>query len=179
MRIWFSADPHEGHGNIIKYCRRPFRNVEEQHTVLVRNFNARVQDEDIVFLIGDFCFRNSSGGKKGEGTTKRASEWRKDYKGEWIFIKGNHDGNNSLKTPIERIYIKYGGKNICLVHNPDHADLSCELNFVGHIHKQWEIKRKNKSILVNVGVDVWDFKPVSYDEIMKRVSQFLKLEGAP
>ncbi len=180
MIPWFTADLHEGHGNILSYARRPFHDVEHQHEVFVRNFNARVKPEDTVYHDGDFCFRNSKGGKKGEGTTKKASDWQKDYVGNWIYLKGNHDGNNSLKTPIEKIYLKFGGKNICIVHNPSHADPTAELNLVGHIHTQWAVKRLNhKSIMVNIGVDVWNYRPVSFDEIMKRIVEFKKLEGTP
>lgn len=177
MKHWITADLHEGHGNIIQLCRRPFNDVEHQHEVFVKNFNERVRDEDVVYHDGDYCFRNSKGGKKGEGTTKKAADWRKDYNGTWVFIKGNHDGNNSLKTPIERVYIRYGGMRICIVHNPIHADHHCELNLVGHVHTQWKVKRLNeKSIMVNVGVDVWNFRPVSIEEIIKRMNDWKKSE---
>ena len=29
MQVWFTADTHFGHGNIIKYCQRPFLSPEE------------------------------------------------------------------------------------------------------------------------------------------------------
>ena len=29
MQVWFTADTHFGHGNIIKYCQRPFMSREE------------------------------------------------------------------------------------------------------------------------------------------------------
>ena len=175
--LWFTADTHEGHGNIIKYCGRPFKDTEEQHAVMVKNFNARVKPEDTVICNGDYCFKNSAGGKKGEGTTRKASDWQKDYVGNWIYVKGNHDGNNSLKTPIEKMYLYFGGKYICVVHNPVHADPKVEINIVGHIHTEWKVRRLNsKSIMVNVGVDAWGFKPVSFDEIMKRIAEFKRNE---
>jgi calcineurin-like phosphoesterase family protein len=94
-----------------------------------------------------------------------------------IFIKGNHDRNNSLKTPIEKLVIRYGGQRICLVHNPLHADSTYPLNFVGHVHEKWKIKRLNEnSIMVNVGVDVWNFKPVSYEEIWSAIQRWKKTE---
>ena len=175
--LWFSADLHEGHGNIIKYCHRPFKDIEEQHATYVKNFNARVKPEDTVIHNGDYCFKNSAGGKKGEGTTRKASDWQKDFIGNWIYIKGNHDGNNSLKTPIEKMYLYFGGKYICVVHSPAHADHKVEINLVGHIHDAWKVRRLNdKSYMINVGVDVWGFKPVSFDEIMKRLAEFKRNE---
>lgn len=178
MNMWFTSDFHEGHANIIKYCRRPFKDVYEMHNKLVKNMNNRIKEEDTVFHIGDYCFKNSPGGKIGEGVAVKYSEWMKDYNGNWIFIKGNHDSNNAVKTHIEKIYLHFGGKKICLVHNPEHSSPYCDLNLVGHVHNQWKIKRLNeKSIMINVGIDVWNFLPVNYQEIDKLVSNFLKEEN--
>jgi calcineurin-like phosphoesterase family protein len=40
----------------------------------------------------------------------------------------------------------------------------------GHVHNLWKVKDK----MINVGVDVWDYKPVSVDQIMEIL---LKAEG--
>lgn len=40
----------------------------------------------------------------------------------------------------------------------------------GHIHEKWKTKEK----MINVGVDVWDFKPVSILEI----TEIMKQEGS-
>jgi calcineurin-like phosphoesterase family protein len=176
-KIFHTADIHAGHANNLKYSKRPFKDIYEQHEVLVKNFNARVTPEDWVVHNGDFAFKNSIGGKKGEGVPKKYSEWAKDFNGHWIYIQGNHDKNNSLKTPFTKLYMHYGGKKICIVHNPAHADLNCEWNFTAHVHLAWKIKRlSNKSIAVNVGIDAWDYKPTTFEEINKRVSEFLRNE---
>lgn len=142
---------------------------------IIRNHNQRVKDEDLVFDLGDFIFRNSPGGKKGEGLTDKSEVFLSRLNGKRINVKGNHDRNNSLKTCVEKIYIKHGGKKICLVHNPIHADPNCELNFVGHVHTSWKIKRlSDGSIMVNVGVDVWNFRPITFEEIMKAVTNWRK-----
>ena len=176
-RLYFSADLHEGHHNNLRYSKRPFKSVEEQHEAFVKNFNSRVDDEDTIIHNGDYCFRNSPGGKKGEGTGKKAKDWQVDYKGKWIYVAGNHDRNNSLKTPIEKLYLRYGGKRICVVHNPKYSDPYCELNFTAHVHLNWKIKRLNeKSIMINIGVDQWNYFPVTYEEINKEISKFFKQE---
>ena len=177
MKIFYTADLHEGHFNNLKYSKRPFKSIEEQHDTFVKNFNARVSPDDWVIHNGDFAFRNSVGGKKGEGVPKKFFEWAKDYNGHWIYVQGNHDKNNSLKTPIRKLCMFYGGKDICIVHNPAHADTSFEWNFTAHVHLAWKIKRlSTKSIAINIGVDAWSYCPTDFESINKRVSEFLRNE---
>ena len=140
---------------------------------IIKNHNARVTAEDTVFFAGDFCFRNSPGGKKGEGLPVKSSQYLRQLNGNFIFIKGNHDRNNSLKTRIEKVVIHYGGKRVNIVHNPIHADSNYELNFVGHVHDNWKFRKLGvKSIMCNVGVDVWGFKPVTYEEIIREMKKW-------
>ena len=148
MKNYFTSDYHLGHANIIKYCDRPFKTVEEMTEKIIKNHNAIVKPKDTVFFIGDFCFRNSPGGKEGEGELNKAEYYINRLNGRFIFIKGNHDRNNSLKTPIERIVIKYGGKRICMVHNPIHEDTNYELNFVGHVHEKWKIRHLGENSIM-------------------------------
>lgn len=177
-RTFFSSDYHLGHENIIKYCNRPFKNVEEMNSIIMLNHNSRVKPEDTMYFLGDFCFRNSPGGKVGEGSIHKADYYRKQLNGSVVYIKGNHDRNNSLKTNIEKVIIRYGGKQICMVHNPTHIDFAYELNFVGHVHNSWKFKRMragNKTTdCINVGVDCWQFRPITYEEIMKEYTQWIK-----
>jgi calcineurin-like phosphoesterase family protein len=159
-----------GHGNIIDYCERPFKDVEDMNKKIISNHNARVKPEDTVFFLGDFCFRNTSGGKKGEGTLTRAEEYLKQLNGKFVFISGNHDYNNGINSKIHSAVIEYGGQQIYLVHDPADYSQHFALNFVGHVHNSWECKKLiDDTILVNVGVDAWNFKPVSFEEISKRI----------
>ena len=171
MNIWFTADYHLSHANIIKYCNRPFKTLEDMNNTIIRNHNERIKSEDTLYFLGDFCFRNSPGGKKGEGEILRAEYYKKLLNGNIVFIKGNHDANNSLKTHLDKAIIFYGQKSISLTHRPEHVDTRCDLHFVGHVHQIWKFKRIKQSEhiidLMNVGVDVWGFKPVSFDEIMR------------
>ncbi len=181
MNFWFSSDLHFGHFNIIKYTNRPFKSLEDMNTTLIENWNSRVKEDDSVFDLGDFNFRNSPGGKFGEGTPHKPKYFEEQLNGKIIHILGNHNRNNGCKTPIERIILRYGGYRICLVHDPKYADPNVPLNFVGHVHNLWKIKRLNeKSIMVNVGVDCWGFKPINFEEISKEISRFKKSEkGEP
>ena len=139
---------------------------------IIKRWNAKVKDGDWVYHVGDFCFKNSAGGKKGEGMIHKSAFYSSKLNGNIVYIKGNHDRNNGVKTIIERIIIKYGPHYICLVHNPDDYDANFGINFVGHIHNKWKFKRVFNPVvedkytdLINVGVDVWNFYPVTFEEI--------------
>lgn len=179
MKYFFTSDLHLGHANIIKYCSRPFNNLAHMNTEIIRRWNSRVKKEDTVFMIGDFCFKNSPGGKKGEGIPISSNYWKSTLNGLIIPVKGNHDKNNSTKTIIERLVIKYGGRRINLVHDPKHADLNYDINFTGHKHEKWEIKRIKRgnkyTDCINVGVDVNNFMPVTFDELMSKYYKWLKI----
>jgi calcineurin-like phosphoesterase family protein len=178
MKTYFTADFHLNHANIITYCNRPFTSLEEMNDTIIKNFNDRVKEGDVIYFLGDFCFKNSKGGKVGEGLPVKAEDLIKQLTGNIIFIKGNHDRNNSLKTNIERLIIKYGGHRINLVHNPDFIDINYPINFVGHVHQHWKFKRIKRGMsftdCVNVGVDQWGFKPITFEEINREYSKWKK-----
>ena len=187
MRYWFTADYHLGHANIIKYCKRPFlkegdldnkgqwvskeianKRVDQMNNTIIRNHNERVKPGDVVFHIGDFCFKNTINGKPGEGVPITAIEWEKKLNGKIIFLKGNHDKNNSNKTIIEGMVIRYGGYQLYLTHKPEHHNNKYKINLVGHVHEKWSVRAVPASTLINVGVDQWNFYPVSFEEVMTK-----------
>ena len=145
---------------------------------IIRNHNERIKPEDEIYFIGDFCFKNSIGGKEGEGTPNKANSYLTRLNGKFIFIKGNHDRNNSLKIVTESLTINYGGKRIYLVHNPNFINMNYNINFCGHIHQHWKFKRIIKgdkiSDCINVGVDVWNFKPITFEELMSAYYRWKK-----
>lgn len=174
MKVWFTADTHFGHANIIELCNRPFKNLEHMNETLIRNWNERIKTDDTIIFIGDFCFKNTPGGKKGEGTTNKAQFYMNKLNGNKVFIRGNHDNNNSLNTKITGLVMEIGGHEIYCVHNPIDFDQNWRINLCGHIHNSWKIKKAGESHLINVGVDVWNFRPVNIQEILKGLNTFKK-----
>jgi len=148
--------------------------MHEMNETIIRNYNERVKPEDVVYHLGDFCFKNSAGGKYGEGDILNARDYEKLLNGKLILVAGNHDSNNSARSIIRSLTIKYGGKTINLVHRPDHVRFDVDLNFVGHVHEKWLCKRiyhphdtdKTRFVdCINVGVDQWNFRPITFNEI--------------
>ena len=82
LNIWFTADFHLGHKNIIRYCNRPFQTVEEMNQEILERLNSRVKANDILYFLGDFCI----------GPKARAAEFRQKIRCKKIFaLAGNHD----------------------------------------------------------------------------------------
>lgn len=177
MRYFFTSDFHLGHDKIRGYCSRPFKSLEHMNRIIIQKFNERVKPDDMVFHIGDFCFKSGTGRGEGEPTKAEVHRQQLNCK-NIIFIQGNHDKTNSLKTIIQRVVINLGSKRINLVHDPEFAAINCEINLVGHVHEKWQIKRIRQGYsftdCINVSVDVWNFYPVTIEEIMKRYSRWLK-----
>jgi calcineurin-like phosphoesterase family protein len=148
-------------------------------SVIITRWNEKVKPEDTVYFIGDFCLKKSTEAPDARGADV-FRYYRKQLNGNIIFIEGNHDSNNAVKTITQSVVIKYGGKFIKLTHNPKHADGKYEFNFVGHVHNEWKFQNLYSpggtviSTLINVSVDQWNFRPVSYEEIMSAYHKWYK-----
>ena len=90
--IFFTADPHFGHENIIRHCKRPFASVDEMDAALIRNWNATVGPRDEVYILGDFTMRPAA----------QAHEYLAALNGRKYFIRGNHDKFLNGFGPYER-----------------------------------------------------------------------------
>jgi calcineurin-like phosphoesterase family protein len=194
-KIYFTSDYHFGHANMINYCHRPqydnsliflnrqFKNkeiaikkVEEMNNFIIHNHNMVVKEDDMVFHIGDFCFFNTHGGKCGEGESLKYTDYLKKLNGNIILISGNHESHNGTPNLIKSIKIEYGGYLINLVHDPCHANFNFSINLTGHVHKQWKVKKlvsgKKYTWCINVGIDVWDYKPIDINQIIARYNKY-------
>lgn len=78
---YYISDMHLGHKNVLKFDSRPFESVEKMNENLITNWNAKVTDEDDIWVLGDFCYRSE----------KDPSFYLKQLKGKKHLIIGNHD----------------------------------------------------------------------------------------
>ena len=158
MNYYWIADPHLGHFKIIQHCNRPFKTVEEMDETIIGNCNAIIQKNDIVYCIGDFTF-------------KKPDIYLDRLKGNWTLIRGNHDPNSvvrsKFKEVVESKIIKVNGQGIFMSHFAHRVWPHSYYGFFhlfGHSHGT--LCDLGKSC--DVGVDVWNFKPVSFEEIKNR-----------
>ena len=54
MSIFFTADTHFCHKNIIKQEDRPFNSIEEMNETMIKKWNAKVKPTDSIYILGDF-----------------------------------------------------------------------------------------------------------------------------
>lgn len=108
-RTFVSGDLHLNHGNIIKYCDRPFDSVHEMNQQLVTNWNDTVGPDDTVVFLGDLCFYY------GDITTH---DWLHALNGEIVYIRGNHDDAESINYEDEYILETDRRQYFC-THRPD------------------------------------------------------------
>jgi len=176
MDIWFCSDFHFGHENIIRYTKRPFKSLEEMDNLMINNFNKRVKEDDLVIFGGDFCFRYAPSESK-TAPRKAFKHYRDQLKCKNIInICGNHDVRNGVKSPIQSMVIKHGGKRIFITHNPKFAKEEFDFNFCGHTHNKYGRFNKlgKNSCIVDLSVEGWNYEPVTINEIFGEHSKWMK-----
>ncbi|CAN5822374.1 metallophosphoesterase [soil metagenome] len=183
MAALFTSDPHFGHENIIGYTGRPFADVVEMDEALVAAWNARVGDDDEVWVLGDFAM-----GRIADtlGIAGRLN-------GHKVLVTGNHDrcwpGNGAKAAGWEERYldagfaeVRHGVVRVDVVHRsgvlaghfPYEGDSQGTDRYTGarpldeggwllhgHVHDKWRQRRR----MINVGVDAWAGAPVHEDEV--------------
>lgn len=183
MKRFFTSDQHFGHKNVIQFCKRPFKSIDEMHAELIRRHNAVVGPEDLVYHLGDFSFNK---------------KWAKlivpQLNGTNVLILGNHDEAHPVKCgtqeklwKMKNFYLDAGflgvsvdetlyihGKKVEACHLPytkhDKRDYDVyrlkdegRWLFHGHVHNSWKIRGHQ----INVGVDAWDYYPVALEQLVE------------
>lgn len=172
MTIFFTSDHHFGHRNIIKYENRPFKSVEEMDEELINRWNSVVKKNDAVYHLGDFTL----------GNRKNAQDYFPKLNGR-IFILGNfwhHDARwiqhaENFYVSKDDVYVVIlppivvlEKPTIVLCHYPfavwDRKHYG-SIHLHGHSHCKY-IPPKD-DLCFDVGVDCWDFYPVTLDQILE------------
>lgn len=169
MTTWVNSDSHFHHFNICKYCSRPFHSIDEMNSFLINKWNSIVKPEDHVYYLGDF----------GLAGPEKLMPIREQLNGVWkLFLAGNHDRNTMVQipelaetiikySPTKRYEIELEGIPFVMSHCPLPKDIKDERVFLyGHTHSRTPKENPNLNG-INIGVDAWDYGPVSIDEIKK------------
>lgn len=168
--IFFTADHHFGHANIIRFTNRPFRDLDEMNEELIKRWNEKVGKEDFVYHLGDVSL----------GKPDFTKEVLDQLNGKIFLIKGNHEGS-TLTYPKRFEWIKdyaemrvededqsNGYQKIILSHyamrtwNGSHRGT---WQLFGHSHGT--LFDDPEMLSIDVGVDCHNFYPISYEEVKK------------
>lgn len=156
---WFTGDWHLGHQNVLKFDKRPFTTLKKMNVALIENINDNVKKDDVLYVLGDVAFKVNQVNYIESFIDKIVCD-------RMILILGNHDkfkpfdyveiGFESVHTSLE---IPEG---YILIHDPAIAGCLIDRKFIcAHVHLLF----KYTNNCVNVGCPVWDYKPVSLDQI--------------
>lgn len=168
---YYTSDWHLQHANALKFDYRPFNTTQQMEECLIRNWNARVQPQDTVYILGDFSF------------SKNVAEWNNilaKLKGNKVFIQGNHDYvlHKVDKSLVQGVYnllqISDFGRKVIMCHYPM-AIWNCShhgsIHLYGHVHNHEEALLRhpilqNLENAYNVGCMNFNYTPVTLDEII-------------
>lgn len=186
---YYTSDLHIGHYNILSFCSRPFRDLQEMHERLVENWNKKVKSTDSVYVLGDVFWKPNY-----------ISEVSPFLNGTKYCVAGNHDlifsGNKPDKVKqyteiwedngwiilppqylLDEKYLlchfpwapeKVSNDNPIkyLQWRPKKSDFPGIKLLFGHTHCEKEFRFSYPDAL-NIGVDAWDYSPVSEVEVDK------------
>jgi len=172
--IYLTADSHFDHYNIIRYTNRPFRTTEEMNETMIQRWNSVVKPEDEVLHLGDFALTGS----------QRLIWMGHRLNGKKTIVRGNHDRRKRLlyEAGFEKVIsgnfaTRIGNHVVNISHYPYRVQFfdgrtksdfypkaledDGKILLCGHVHEKWQVKNK----MINVGVDVWNFTPVSEEQL--------------
>ena len=174
---WFISDTHFYHGNIIRYCNRPWfsgrdekgnpvvlpQDTDRMNAEMIQNWNKTVGKDDVVWHLGDFAREETSLNMVRDVVTQ--------LNGKINLVLGNHDAmsvKKYLQCGFNRVYdypVVYDDFFI-LSHKPmswmDNTGVYA--NIYGHVHNddRYQTFTRNSAC---VCVERHNYTPVSYEYI--------------
>lgn len=175
---FYIADWHYGHANCLAFDNRPFTDVDEMNSELIRRWNNVVSAGDLVYVLGDMFWCKPAD----------AVPVLEQLNGQKFLVKGNHDrtGNKDFDKHFikidEYMEVDDNGRKIVLCHYP----IVCFKNhyhgayhLYGHVHSSFEhqMMEHNRYLMqelydrpcrmANVGamMPYMDYTPRTMDEI--------------
>lgn len=186
---FLSSDFHFYHSNLVrgttqwedKQKARPFNTPEEMNDTLLRNINDLISENDILYYLGDFAV----------GVPQKlqvVADIRNKIKCKTIhFIVGNHDPGfddkpkkkEEKRRELEKIFTsvhdiwhtKIEGVHVTLCHfalKTWFKQGKGAVHAYGHSHGN--LADDINALSCDVGVDAWNYKPVSFIEFMNKMS---------
>ncbi len=183
--IFFTSDEHYGHENILWLGHgRPFKSVNEMNETMIQRHNEVVSNGSRVYHLGDMFW--------GTVTPEKAAQILGRLNGQHYLVLGNHYHTDECVNQAWMmnkqgtkgfVWVKNyfdlrvkGYPNIALFHFPILEWVKKEKgswHLYGHVHGNL-VQQPNLSF--DVGVDVWDFRPVAIETVKKTMSVLQEMQ---
>lgn len=192
MSRYFTSDLHLNSTLINKYTNRPVRDALNAAWFLINTANSVLKKEDLLIHVGDFCLTSPDrhGAEEDIPIDIPPEHWMSQFNSRLILLAGNHDDGHSFETDAKSMTLDLNQnyRNVTVGHYPSTHEFyryvgngnrrSCSngihIHLCGHVHDKWILNfdAKKHVLNVNVGVDVWGYKPVRDSEITELLDYF-------
>lgn len=180
LRTLFVADTHWSHRATLVGGRlglnRPFATIEEHDEALIARWNAAVRPQDTVWHLGDVFYRCPE---------LRAREIFSRLHGRRFLVRGNHDRIGQRMSwdgpvvDVARVHVTCDDGTTATVFASHYAHRVWPgmhrgvIHLYGHSHGSLP----GTAMSTDVGVDCFDFRPVTLEEIRVRLAENALAEG--
>ena len=133
---YYIADTHFGHRNVIKFDSRPFGSMDEMEKIIISNWNNVVNDEDVVYVLGDFSWYKE----------EKTLEILDMLNGKKVLIMGNHDRISldvakKFSSRVTYLEINDGENRVVMSHYPMpfwNGQFRNTVHLYGHVHNSYQ-----------------------------------------
>ena len=180
MAIWVTSDWHFGHEKDFIWTPRGYKSWTEAAEDTIKRFNAVVNYEDIVYVLGDCMLKNDDYGIK---CIKRLH-------GTKFLAIGNHDTDARLERYAEeglfediQVGYRFKAKGITfwLTHYPmkmgNYKEKHPVWNLSGHTHLKDVIN--GEDCIYNVALDAHENNPVNLEDIIVEINEYRRKYQIP
>lgn len=182
--IFFTADHHFDHANVIFHCDRPWldrdndlnekgmwkdketsrKRVNEMNEALIEIWNSTVGPKDLVYHLGDFAWRNHM-------------HFFHALNGRKILFVGNHD-KMSREALAQWTEVHYW-KHILIEKQQVFCSHFQVVSWPGvhrgvwhaYAHSHGRSKEHEDRFATDVGVDVWSYQPIPWEALKLKMSE--------
>ena len=184
MANYYISDLHVGHEKALVFDKRPFANIEEERIGLTERWNSVVNNDDVVWVLGDVGFKKSY-----------TADFIRGLNGTKNLIVGNHDMKFIEDPEFRRLFkevtpykvvdeeILGSGRKLVLSHYPiltyqchyhgwvhlyGHVHMSAEYEFVRNCIEKFDGLQGFPCIMYNVGcmLPYIDYTPRTLEHIL-------------
>lgn len=173
--VFLVSDTHFGHAGVCRFLRedgtklRPWDNPDEMDEHMVKVWNEIVRPNDKVYHLGDVVIN------------RKAMSILHRLNGDKVLIRGNHDifRDEEYRTHFRELRAYHVMNGMILSHIPIHEESLGRfgVNIHGHLHSNRVMKNNGYGGRVIdsryhcVCVEQTDFKPILFEDVVKRIKE--------